>query len=235
MRFDRAHDSTRSQLVRRPSIKSGSFGLHARAVGFTLIELLVAITILGVIAVLGWRGLDSIIRSRVALTAEMEQTRGIQLAFAQIENDCAHLADTTMLAGRESLQAVGSQVLLIRTVFDENQPTRLQVVTYRVNDGVLTRYQSVATRDLSVLDSDWQTAASNPIIAGAITLQTGVSGLSLRTWTNGESGWRIGGTESPTTGIAAQIRLAKRTGLEMSLQLQGRAQAMTKVFLLGAV
>ena len=208
---------------------------RSSATGFTLIELLVAITILGVIAVLGWRGLDSIIRSRVALTAEMEQTRGIQLAFAQIENDCAHLADTADLGGRESLRAVGSQLLMIRTVFDENQPTRLQVVTYRVNDGVLIRYQSVATRDLSVLDNDWQIAASNPTLSGSITLQTGVSALSLRTWTNGETGWRVGGTENATSGIAAQVRQAKRTGLEMSLQLQGRAQSMTKVFLLGAV
>jgi general secretion pathway protein J len=29
----------------------------------------------------------------------------------------------------------------------ENQPTRLQVVSYRVRDGVLTRRESVATRD----------------------------------------------------------------------------------------
>ena len=32
--------------------------------GFTLIELLVAIGILAMVAVLGWRGLDSIVRSR---------------------------------------------------------------------------------------------------------------------------------------------------------------------------
>jgi general secretion pathway protein J len=34
--------------------------------GFTLIELLVAITILAIVAVLGWRGLDGIVRARVA-------------------------------------------------------------------------------------------------------------------------------------------------------------------------
>ncbi|MFL6716736.1 MAG: type II secretion system protein J, partial [Burkholderiaceae bacterium] len=43
--------------------------------GLTLIELLIAITVLAVVAVLGWRGLDSIVRSRIALTAEMERTR----------------------------------------------------------------------------------------------------------------------------------------------------------------
>ena len=100
------------------------------AAGFTLIELLVAISILAIIAVLGWRGLDSIVRARVLLTAEMEQTRGMQLAFAQLENDCAHLVDATNFPGREVLSAVGARLVLVRNVFEENQPTRLQVVVY---------------------------------------------------------------------------------------------------------
>ena len=63
-----------------------------RPAGFTLVELLVAIAILAMVAVLGWRGLDGIVRARVALTADMETTRGMQLAFAQMENDCEHAA-----------------------------------------------------------------------------------------------------------------------------------------------
>ena len=47
----------------------------ARARGFTLIELLVAISVLAIVAVLGWRGLDGIVRARVALTGNLEQTR----------------------------------------------------------------------------------------------------------------------------------------------------------------
>ena len=67
-------------------------GTRSRRGGFTLIELLVAISILAIVAVLGWRGLDGIIRSRESLTAKMEQTRGLQLAFAQLQSDCASLA-----------------------------------------------------------------------------------------------------------------------------------------------
>ena len=55
------------------------------AAGFTLIELLVAIGILAMVAVLGWRGLDSIMRSREVLTGQLEQARGMQLAFAQMQ------------------------------------------------------------------------------------------------------------------------------------------------------
>ena len=50
--------------------------------GFTLIELLVAISVLGFVAVLGWRGLDSITRARESLNHELEQTRGMQLAVS---------------------------------------------------------------------------------------------------------------------------------------------------------
>ena len=53
--------------------------------GFTLVELLVAISILAIVAVLGWRGLDGIVRARTTLTQQMETTRGMQLAFAQMQ------------------------------------------------------------------------------------------------------------------------------------------------------
>ena len=44
--------------------------MKQRARGFTLIELLVAISILAIVAVLGWRGLDAIVRARVSLNED---------------------------------------------------------------------------------------------------------------------------------------------------------------------
>ncbi|MFZ6767062.1 PulJ/GspJ family protein [Undibacterium sp. Di26W] len=210
--------------------------------GFTLIELLVAITILAIIAVLGWRGLDSIVRARAGLTAEMEQTRGIQLAFAQIENDCAHLVDPNNLPGREILSALGSRLVLVRTVFEENQPSRLQVVAYRLKEGVLSRSEMSPTRELATLEQDWQNAMSDVDGGPAIALQSQILSLDMRTWRNGENGWRMGGTEADGaataqsgTGSAPVAKGNKLTGLELSVQLTGRELPVTKVFLLGAV
>jgi len=54
--------------------------------GFTLVELLVAITILAIVATLGWRGLDGIVRARIALNAQLEQSRGIDAPDVIVES-----------------------------------------------------------------------------------------------------------------------------------------------------
>src|SRR5579864_8219281 len=84
-----------------------------RVRGFTLVEMIVAISILALVAVLGWRGLDGIVRARVALTAELEQTRGMQLTFAQLQSDCAQLAPATLIDTRPALAATRDRLLMI--------------------------------------------------------------------------------------------------------------------------
>jgi general secretion pathway protein J len=193
--------------------------------GFTLVELLVAISILAIVAVLGWRGLDGIIRSRGALTAQMEQTRGMQLAFAQLQNDCENLATSTLLHGRAYLQAENNRITMVRLVLAENEPSRLEVVAYRVRDGVLTRRESIATRDLQQLDALWQAAATDADTVPGVALQSGVQGMTMRYWM--ASGWTA----------AASVSTASNnpSGMEVSLAVEGQQIPMVKSFLLGAL
>jgi len=58
-----------------------------RVRGFTLIELLVAITILALIAVFSWRGLDQVVRTRAALEANQAGLDALQRVFARIGRD----------------------------------------------------------------------------------------------------------------------------------------------------
>lgn len=208
--------------------------------GLTLVELLVAISVLAFVAILGWRGLDGIVRARIALTGELEQTRGMQLTFAQLQSDCAHLASPVILPNRAPLVAGQERLSLVRTVFADDQPSRLQVVTYRVQGGVLTRRESAATRDLTELDTIWQAAANDTGTERAVALQSGVSALTMRLWVSGSTGWRTAAevaqqaaASPPLSPVAGSQPLL--SGLEVAMQLQGSGGTLLKIFLLGAV
>jgi general secretion pathway protein J len=212
--------------------------------GFTLVELLVAISILAIVAVLGWRGLDGIIRARTALTNQMEATRGMQLAFAQMQSDCEHIAGRDVLDRRPYLLTGTDRFTLVREVFTENQPSRLQVVAYRIIDGTLVRRESPGVRDLSQLDGLWQAAVSDTDTSGAVTLQYGVAGMQIMTWEN--HSWRQATSAAATQGANAAAAGATPaaqqdpntvplppTGLQVALQVQGQQVPMIKSFLLG--
>ncbi|ALK95257.1 type II secretory pathway component PulJ [Massilia sp. WF1] len=219
--------------------------------GFTLVELLVAISILAIVAVLGWRGLDGIIRARVALTNQMETTRGMQLAFAQMQSDCEHIAGRDVLERRPYLLTGTDRFTMVREVFTENQPSRLQVVAYRIINGTLVRRESPAVRDLAQLDGLWQAAVSDTDTSGAVTLQSGVTGMQVLTWEN--RAWRQA-TSAATAGNAQATQQTQQaqqteqaqqaqqdsntvplppTGMQVALQVQGQEVPMTKSFLLG--
>jgi general secretion pathway protein J len=205
--------------------------------GFTLIELLVAISILAIVAVLGWRGLDSIIRARVALNSDLEETRGLQLAFAQMQSDCGQIANAKSIGGRKPLNAQAGQLTLVRAVFAENQPSRMQVVAYRIRNGVLTRRESVATRDLKEIDTAWTTAMSESNVMPAVVLHSNVDEMAIRSWINDGAGWRTGTEGAPVSGTipgTAAMTEVEATGLEVALKLHGRPSSLIKIFLLGA-
>ena len=218
----------------------------SRARGFTLVELLVAISILAIVAVLGWRGLDGIVRARVALTQQMETTRGMQLAFAQMQSDCEHIAQRDVVDQRPYLLVGADRLTLVREVFTENQPSRLQVVAYRIVNGTLMRRESQPTRDLVQLDALWQAVTSDADTNPAVALQTGVTGMQVATWLN--NSWRQGGVDPganaagtgqappppqpPSPDQAAQVS-NEPTGLQVALQAQNLQQPMVKSFLLG--
>jgi general secretion pathway protein J len=214
----------------------------ARGTGFTLIELLVAISVLGFIAVLGWRGLDSITRTREILSRELEQARGLQIALAQWQTDCANVVNADALDGRAPLVIEGARMTLARRVQAEAQPGALQLVTWRVRDGILSREESPPTRDLSALDVWWQTAQSGSV--PGIRLQQGVRSLALRVWTNDGRGWRRWEPGNSTLRSRAALMNPQAgststqilwRGVEVSLQLEDRPAPLQKIFMLGSM
>ena len=218
--------------ARRLSRSAAGRAARTRQRAFTLIELLVAITVLAIVAVLGWRGLDSIVRARANITDHIEQTRAMQLTFAQLESDCANIAPASLVADRPVLLAADDRVLLVRTVFGDDEPTRVQVVAWRYVDGRLARWESPATRELAVLDAAWRTAMDEVGSRDSIVMQAGIAAMSVRTWRDNGTAWRAAseGTAPVSTpaGVPSPV-----TGLEVSLELREHPGALVKVFLLG--
>ena len=204
-----------------------------RARGFTLIELLVAISILAMVAVLGWRGLDGIVRARVALTDQMETTRGMQLAFAQMQSDCEHMAGSRLLDRRPFLQAANDRLTLVRQSFVENEPMKLQVVSYRIRDGVLSRRESMGTRDLVQLDVLWTAATSDADTTAPVALQAGVTGMTIQTFELNQ--WRQQPQPAQPAAQGVVAAALEPTGLQVALAVRGVEAPMVKAFLLGGL
>ena len=201
-----------------------------RTGGFTLIELLVAISILAIVAVLGWRGLDGIVRARVALTDQMETTRGMQLAFAQMQSDLEHMVTPEDIQRRQNLLANAAGMTLVRNAYNENAPSQLQVISYRIVDGVLMRRESAGTRDLVQLDVFWQAATSNADTTPPVVLQSGVMAMQVELWENNI--WRPAAAAPPAPG---QFVPLPPSGLRVALQVRGQELPMSKAFLLGGM
>ncbi|HWW06457.1 PulJ/GspJ family protein [Collimonas sp.] len=210
--------------------------------GFTLVEMIIAITILAMVAILGWRGLDGIVRSRVALTNEMEQTRGMQLTFAQLQSDCAQIAPVSLMSARPTLLAAPGRLLMVRLVFADQQPTRIQIVDYRLRDGRLTRQESAPTRDLNQLDSMWQSAlndggdnaANNQAVNQAVLLQSDIASMQMQLWGSDGQGWRPSAAANAGSQDTVNVNANHWTGLQVALQPRGHDSVMAKTFLLGA-
>ncbi len=185
------------------------FFKRQRQAGFTLIELLVAIAILAIVAVLGWRGLDSIIRSRASLTADMEQFAGMQLAFAQLQSDCAQVVSVADFPAHAPMLATEQGIWLLRSVVEDGQPERYEVISYRIGKGGLVRTESPASRDVAVIERAWAAALAGADGSAGVRLELGARQIHLR--------------------LMQDPALA----LEVELLLPGRTNPISKIILVG--
>lgn len=193
------------------------------AAGFTLLELLVAITVLSIVSLIAWRGLDSLLATRARLEPETDEARALLAVFGQVERDLAH-AITPQLFGT-SVAPVGVIVVhgapaLSMTRIAPPEPdgaTAVQVVGYRVDEGVLVRTASVPMRAIG--DPDLETMQT-------VRLLTGVRALRLRLWQD-NSGWvdplsaeapKAPPTPPPGTPGAAPSAVRTYPGVEFTIE-----------------
>ena len=155
--------------------------------GFTLLELLVAITLLAILAVIAWRGLDSMTRTHEALAQRDERIEALKTAYAQFDADCTQLADPNTLS-RSPVEVDANRVLMVRDRRDDGQPPAWQVVLYRIVDGRLERLQTQPITNLGDLRNAMDNLRQGGAGAARYLLAANVDSISARAWIE-PGGW----------------------------------------------
>ena len=130
-----------------------------RARGFTLVELLVALSMMALLALMSWRGLDGMVRTRVQTEARADEVLALQVGLSQWAADLDAIVQTPQL---NALDWNGSVLRLTRRSSAAATDGVLVVAwTRRVVDGrgQWLRWQSPALTGRGTLADAWQQAS----------------------------------------------------------------------------
>jgi general secretion pathway protein J len=115
--------------------------------GFTLVEVLVALLIMAVIATIGWRGIDSMARTREVAQESSEKTLRLSAIVGQLEADLLAVQDN---ASVPALAFDGASLRLLR-----RSDGGLQVVVWALREGRWQRWASAASTRVQGLQEAW--------------------------------------------------------------------------------
>ena len=153
--------------------------------GFTLVEVLVALVIMATMAVMAWRGIDALLKSRDIAQGHLDQTMRLQTVMAQWELDLRALQDSRVTA---PLSFDGANLRLTR-----QQPLGMQVVVWSVGGVRLLRWEGPVVQTVGALT---ESAERSQQLLGQETSQLkaleGVTGWQLfyyrgNGWSNAQS------------------------------------------------
>lgn len=199
--------------------------------GFTLLELLVAITVLSVVSVIAWRGLDSLVSTRERIGPEVDETRAMLVAFGQLERDLSQVVNPAFLGLATPPLSVrpadGAMMIEIARVAAPvpDRPTEVQTVYYRVIEETLVRQ---ATPALPTFQPASAEQFENARLLGHIR------SMDVRLWQPG-TGWTPPGdrVDAPTVPGSGAIRNQPAPGIEVIVtRTDGRT--FRRVFLVSA-
>ena len=144
-----------------------------RATGFTLVEMLVAITIMAVLGLIAWRGLDQLIAQRTRLDDSTGDTEQVVRTLSQFERDMSQRVPDALVAGRT---LPGSSLpFAVDVDTDARGQPRIRVLRARTGGGTTNVLWSVEGGALVRTTST--TKASG---ADRVALLASVSGVGVR-------------------------------------------------------
>lgn len=133
-----------------------------RSLGFTLIELLIAISILAVMTLVSWRGIDGMVRAQQQARAHSEEVMVVQAALAQWTTD---LNAIERVAQTIPLDWNGRVLRITRRGSDVSEQG-LRVVGWTVrrmqDRDYWVRWQSPPLRSVQAWQQAWEMSATGP-------------------------------------------------------------------------
>ena len=194
-----------------------------RARGFTLLELLVAITVLSLVSLISWRGLESLTATRNRLEPEAEEVRAMLTAFGQMEFDVAQVVNPTFVAlpaAPINLRAAdGGAFEIVRYApAAPDEATAVQVIVYRVANGELVREATPPLRQIGLVAKSRFSA--DPLLSN-------VRSMHVRYWRTGQ-GWIDAAAATPVPGDTTGVP----PGIEVTLE-RNDGTSMRRVFVTG--
>lgn len=189
-----------------------------RHAGFTLVELLVALGLMAVVSLLGWRGLDTVLRTRDRIVEHSDAMRALSTAFSQLEEDLRRSWPVRLrLPGAQTIgfrpQDDGGFALEMVRESPVGGGASLQRIAWRVREGRLER--GFAAWQPDATDADGRAA---PVGFGWQTLATDVTGLGMRGFVAGQ-GWLV--AEALPMRGALPAGAVPVTGIEATLERRG--------------
>ena len=184
--------------------------------GFTLVEVLVAITLLGLLGVISWRGLDYVAGQRERIDRDTEELSRILRVLSQLERDIAQRAPDVVLPAQTAPALLPASIAvmpasdgavaleIVRIAPRAGGPARAQRIVYRISEAALTRSVSPAGTVLPVA-----------AVADPVELLPGARRLAVRVFAGGfwsEPGASEVGVQPPTRATGLEVAIESADG-----------------------